>query len=136
MTSTSSIEELPLAECRQLLNDNGVSRLGVVVHGKPFIFPVNYGFDADMVVFRTDPGTKLAGAGFGPVVFEIDGLDPDGRGAWSVIVSGMSSEITGDPDELAQRLQNMPVQPWPAGEHAHWVAVRADSITGRRITRM
>jgi hypothetical protein len=34
----------------------------VVVAGRPEIFPVNYVVDGDEVMFRTDAGTKLAGA--------------------------------------------------------------------------
>ena len=136
MTITSSINELSLQECRRLLDENCLGRLGVIVQGKPFIFPVNYAFDSDAVVFRTDPGTKLAGAGFGPVVFEIDGQDDEGRDAWSVVVSGVSSEISDALDDVAGRLRELDVQPWAPGDHAHWVALRAESITGRRVTRM
>jgi nitroimidazol reductase NimA-like FMN-containing flavoprotein (pyridoxamine 5'-phosphate oxidase superfamily) len=58
----------------------------VVEDGQPPIFPVNFAVDGDTVVFRADPGTKLAPASSGRVAFEVDqvsvaeriGLEPVG----------------------------------------------------------
>jgi hypothetical protein len=70
-------EELSEEECFALLNRGGIGRLAGVEHGRPFIFPVNYGVDNGVVLFRTSPGTKLSGSGFGRVAFEIDGIDAE-----------------------------------------------------------
>ena len=49
-------------ECLDLLADQEVGRIAVVLGRRPLIFPVNYVLDGDTIVFRTDPGTKLAAA--------------------------------------------------------------------------
>jgi nitroimidazol reductase NimA-like FMN-containing flavoprotein (pyridoxamine 5'-phosphate oxidase superfamily) len=58
----SGLQVIERAECLRLLATEEVGRLGVVVAGRPEIFPVNYVVDGDEVMFRTDAGTKLAGA--------------------------------------------------------------------------
>lgn len=133
MTASSRITELTSEACRRLLGEHSLGRLGVVLAGKPFIFPVNYVFESDTVVFRTDPGTKLAGSGFQRAVFEIDGVDQSRGEGWSVIVSGVSREINDALDVLAERLRSLHVDPWVPGERAHWVALQAESITGRLV---
>jgi hypothetical protein len=87
------------------------------------------------VVFRTSPGTKLAGAALGHVAFEIDGVDETTQTGWSVIVQGVGTEITSSLDEHSERLRALEVQPWVPGTHAHWVGIVAQSITGRRLRR-
>lgn len=136
MTSPDeTYEEIPGAECRRLLADHELGRLAVVVEGTPFIFPVNYAFYDDAVVFRTDPGTKLAGSALGRVAFEIDGVDAQGGGGWSVVVQGVSTEIGDALDARSERLRDLAVQPWAPGPKARWVALQADSVTGRRVRR-
>jgi uncharacterized protein len=46
-------------ECRKLLAERHLGRLAIVDWDGPMIFPVDYVFDQDLVIFRTDPGTKL-----------------------------------------------------------------------------
>ncbi len=136
VTSTeTSYEELPEAECRRLLAGHDIGRLGVVVAGAPVIFPVNYVFHEDAVVFRTDAGTKLSGSALGRVAFEIDGVDEERRCGWSVLVQGVSAEIGDALDHRSERLRQLDVQPWAPGEKAHWVALHAESISGRRVQR-
>lgn len=136
MTSAeANYEDLPEDECRRLLESQVMGRLGVVVDGAPVIFPVNYVFQEDAVVFRTDEGTKLSGSALGRVAFEIDGVDEEQRCGWSVLVQGVSAEIGDALDRRSERLRQLDVQPWAPGEKAHWVAVHPDSITGRRVQR-
>jgi uncharacterized protein len=56
------MEELDDTECRRLLAERHLGRLAIPDFGGPVIFPVNYVFDQDLVVFRTDPGSKLDAA--------------------------------------------------------------------------
>jgi hypothetical protein len=49
-------------ECRKLLAERHLGRLAIPDFGGPVIFPVNYVFDRDLIVFRTDPGSKLDAA--------------------------------------------------------------------------
>lgn len=135
MTSDVVYEEISRDECLRLLSQSSLGRLAALVDGRPFVFPVNYTVDRDTVVFRTDPGTKLAGAGFGRVAFEIDGADPERRTGWSVIVQGVGTEITEALDLRSEALRHLDLQPWAPGQRAHWVAIEAESITGRRLRR-
>ena len=78
-------EELSEPDCLNLLSGNQVGRIAVVVDNRPILFPVNYAIAGGAVVFRTNAGTKLAGAALGQVAFEIDGADEyaDARGGAS-----------------------------------------------------
>ena len=81
------IEILENAECWDLLREHQVGRLAVDIAGRPDIFPINYLVHGGGILFRTAPGTKLAGAILGRhVAFEIDGYQPDERTAWSVVL--------------------------------------------------
>jgi uncharacterized protein len=126
------MEELDDSECRRLLAEQHLGRLAVPDFGGPVIFPVNYVFDQDLVVFRTDPGSKLdAATEREQVAFEVDATDEATRTGWSVVVRGTLAEIT-DPADLA-RLRALPLYPWAPGEKTRYVRVRPGSITGRRI---
>jgi hypothetical protein len=99
----------------------------------PTVFPVNFILDRQMVVFRTDAGTKLDAACRGSrVAFEIDGTDAAARSGWSVLVRGEAIEVT-DPAELA-RLRKRPLDPWAPGNKAHFVRILPAALTGRRIS--
>jgi nitroimidazol reductase NimA-like FMN-containing flavoprotein (pyridoxamine 5'-phosphate oxidase superfamily) len=126
------MEELDDSECRRLLAERHLGRLAIPDFGGPVIFPVNYVFDQDLVVFRTDPGSKLdAATEREQVAFEVDATDEATRTGWSVVVRGTLAEIT-DPADLA-RLRALPLYPWAPGEKTRYVRVRPGSITGRRI---
>ena len=135
VTGEVMIEEIPLQECLDLLKRTFVGRIGGLAQGKPFVFPVNYVLDDQTVVFRTAPGTKLEGSGFGRVAFEIDGVDETVKTGWSVIVQGVGTEITEMLDAYSEKLRELEVVPWVPGDKAHWVAIQPESISGRRLTR-
>ena len=67
----------------------------------------------------------------GNAAFEIDGIDQGSRTGWSVIIGGMTEEIT-SPSEL-RRLEHMGLETWTPGHKAHWMRIRAWTVTGRRI---
>jgi uncharacterized protein len=127
------LEQFTKIECLELLGSQCFGRLGVVVDGRPMIFPVNYALDGDTVVFRTDVGTKFDRAVLGPVAFEVDSVDPVARTGWSVVVQGMGQEITWKLDERSERLRELDVHPWVPGERVRWVEILAQTITGRRV---
>jgi hypothetical protein len=84
------------------------------------------------VLIRTAPGSKLhAVLRSARAAFEIDGLDPSGRVGWSVIVVGLSEEIT-KVSEL-RRLEGLGLQPWAPGRKDHWLRIRPNVVSGRRI---
>jgi len=130
---SSAYRDLARDECLELLESRRFGRVGVVIDGKPVVFPVNYLLDGETVVFRTAPGSKLSGAALGHVCFEIDGIEETARAGWSVIVQGVGNEITEAIDQRSAHLRQLELEPWVPGEHAHWVAVNPESITGRRL---
>jgi len=131
----ANLEEIPEAECLELLAAGSVGRIAAVRDGQPLIFPVNYVLEGRTVAFRTDPGTKLDAATLGRVAFEIDFVDADGRSGWSVVVQGIGREITDAWDAWSQRVSARALEPWAAGAKEHWVAISTPEFSGRRIRR-
>jgi uncharacterized protein len=125
-------EVLETNVCLQLLRDSEVGRLAVSITDHPDIFPVNYVVEHGTVVFRTAEGTKLAASVLGrAVAFEIDGYDPDGGDAWSVVIKGHATEI--------ERMQDvfdaldLPLFPWHASPKHRFVRIEPFDISGRRF---
>ena len=90
--------------CADVLASATLGRLGVIVDGRPEIFPVNHVYDRQTgcVAFPTNVGTKLRAALDWPwVAFEVDGVEHDGGAGWSVLVVGRAETIT-DPDAVAR----------------------------------
>ena len=140
MTSTTShldrngLEVLGPDECLDLLRSEPVGRLAFVHDGSPDVLPVTYVVSHGGVAFRTAAGSKLDTALMGrPVAFEVDGFDRERRAGWSVVLKGVA-EFVEDPDRIAE-LDERDLQPWsPHAEDGAWVVVRADEISGRRLT--
>jgi nitroimidazol reductase NimA-like FMN-containing flavoprotein (pyridoxamine 5'-phosphate oxidase superfamily) len=130
----SGLEIIDRADCLKLLASEEVGRLGVAFGGRPEIFPVNYVVDGDEVIFRTDPGTKLAAATQNPVVFEVDDLDRVARSAWSVILHGRAHQVSSyDSPALTRRLAPHCLYPWTGTAKAHLMHIVPTSISGRRV---
>lgn len=127
--------ELSRKECLRLLASHQFGRLAVTMgDGPPVIRPVNYLFDArsQSVVFRTAPGSKFhALIRAADAAFEIDGIDEGSRTGWSVIVSGVTDEVT-NANEI-RRLDRLGLAPWAPGPKRHWMDIRAWTVSGRRI---
>src|SRR3546814_9963014 len=98
----------------------------------PAIFPVNYAFAADLIVFRTAPGSKLSAATEGAVVaFEVDEFDGASRSGWSVLVVGRS-QVVHDLDTTFKVL-DVGLEPWADGVRSAIVRIDIEMISGRRI---
>ncbi len=128
--------ELSREECLRLLAEHGFGRLAVSMRegGPPVIRPVNYLFDqrSQSVVFRTPPGSKFhALVRSAQAAFEIDGIDAGSRTGWSVIMQGVTDEITNQ--SVVRRLDGLGLKPWAPGPKPHWVQIRAWTVSGRRI---
>ncbi|HEY2654080.1 MAG TPA: pyridoxamine 5'-phosphate oxidase family protein [Solirubrobacteraceae bacterium] len=127
--------ELSREECLKLLASHSFGRLAVNMgDGAPVIRPVNYLFDlpSQSVVFRTAPGSKFhALLRSADAAFEIDGIDERSRTGWSVIIRGMTEEMTNQSD--IRRLDRLGLQPWAPGDKRHWMHIRAWTVSGRRI---
>ena len=118
-------EVLSVAECLDLLASTSVGRVAVALPGgPPLVVPVNYALDGEVIVFRTDPGSKLEALREHPASFQVDAIDPLHRSGWSVLVQGFAYETSPAAVE---------VEPWDAGPKEHWVRIYAGAITGRRL---
>jgi uncharacterized protein len=121
-------------ECLRLLAEASFGRIAVNGSSGPVIRPVNYVFDepSQSVIFRTALGSKFhALLRSARAAFEIDGTDPSGRCGWSVIIAGVIEEVTNQ-SEL-RRLETIGLDPWAPGFKGHWVRIRANTVSGRRI---
>ncbi len=131
----SEMLELSRDECLRLLASQTFGRVAVNLgKGPPVIRPVNYAFDdaSQSVVFRTADGSKFhALVRSAQASFEVDRVEGASRTGWSVIVHGVTDEVT-HPSEV-RRLDAMGLAPWAPGEKAHWVHIRAWTVSGRRI---
>lgn len=128
----NGLEVLDRHECLRLLGSATLGRVGITVGALPVVLPVNFRLVGDRVVFRTGVGTKLDAATRNAVVaFEADQIDPFFHAGWSVVVTGVASEIT-DPSELVALIAaNVPR--WaPAGD-GRPVEISTRMVTGRRI---
>jgi nitroimidazol reductase NimA-like FMN-containing flavoprotein (pyridoxamine 5'-phosphate oxidase superfamily) len=129
----SDLIEISADECVRLLQSRRVGRIGFVADGQPLIFPVNYAFDGESVVFRTDTGTKLDRAPLTKVCFEVDEIDEENGEGWDVLIQGRADDITESIDERSEFLRGEPVQPFAPGLKWHWIRVVRTEISGRRI---
>ncbi|MGH2886285.1 MAG: pyridoxamine 5'-phosphate oxidase family protein [Solirubrobacteraceae bacterium] len=130
---TSEMLVLSRDECLRLLASHNFGRLALAMDS-PVIRPVNYVFDerSQSVVFRTAEGSKFhAMLISGNAAFEIDGIDAGSRTGWSVIIVGMTEEVT-NPSEF-RRLERLGLDTWTPGQKAHWMRIRAWTVSGRRI---
>jgi uncharacterized protein len=130
---TSEMLVLSREECLALLASHHFGRLAVAIDS-PVIRPVNYVFDerSQSVTFRTADGSKFHAMLInGNAAFEIDGIDPGSRTGWSVIIVGMTEDVT-SPSEV-RRLDHLGLETWAPGRKAHWMRIRAGTVSGRRI---
>ena len=129
------LEIISDGECRELLRHAAIGRVGFTDAGETVILPVNFAWVAGSVLFRTSMGSKLRNAARAhPMSFEIDSWDESSRTGWSVLVKGVSDEVT---DEWVVSLsEQLGVDPWAKGiERNDLIRIRADEITGRRIVK-
>jgi hypothetical protein len=120
-------------ECLELLAQVTVGRVGVSIGALPAILPVHFALLDDSVVFRTWPGTRLDAAANGAVVaFQADAFEPPHPHSWSVLVQGMTSEVT-DPGDLAE--VDGATRPAGSGEPQarRWVRINPGTLSGRRF---
>jgi nitroimidazol reductase NimA-like FMN-containing flavoprotein (pyridoxamine 5'-phosphate oxidase superfamily) len=130
----NGLELLDDAQCRELLQEGGVGRVGVSRHALPVIVPVNYTMIDEHITFWSAPGVKLDAAQAHTVVaFEVDRFDENQRSGWSVLVIGLAREVH-DPAAL-ETARRVGLRPWVHGDRSHLVQIGMEFISGRRITQ-
>lgn len=132
---TFDVEATVLSEddCLTRLRSVDVGRVTFDVDGRIEIFPVNYGMEGRIIVFRTGAGTKLNEVPNRPVAFEVDGWEPELGIGWSVVAKGRAEEVTTSVGRAAEHLRWVPTHPAAPGMHWHWIAIKASEITGRHF---
>jgi nitroimidazol reductase NimA-like FMN-containing flavoprotein (pyridoxamine 5'-phosphate oxidase superfamily) len=128
-------EVLDSDACIRYLGSASLGRVGLSISSLPAILPVNFTTHEGAILIRTRAGSKLDAAAHGALVaFEVDGFDEDRNAAWSVLVQGLSSEIT-DVDSLA-RACSVKLESWAVGENDdHFLRIELTNISGRRFMR-
>ena len=132
----TGLEVVTLAECVRYLETKEVARLAFNVDGHIHLYPVNYVWDGEAIVFRTEPDSPFARTPDTEVVLEIDHIETRKRSGWSVVARGYPKRV--DPEktpELQQRLQRLALYPWAGGDKGVWLRVIPAPLTGRRVER-
>lgn len=131
-------------EVVELDRDEAIRLLASVDHGRvvftraalPAIRPVNHLVVDGRVIGRTRLTAKVSvavrsSADAGVVVaYEADDLDPRRRTGWSVVVTGLATEVS-DPEQVA-RYQRL-LHPWVNMAMDTVVAIEPEIVTGIRI---
>lgn len=125
--------ELSAEECARLLALRRFGRVAVNGSDGLVIFPVNYMWSDGHVAIRTNPGTQLCAMAQHEVAFEIDETDEAARTGWSVLVTGMSYEVTDSVDGVSTEMRGLPVDTWAPGRNECWLRIEPHSVTGRRV---
>lgn len=133
VTFDDSARVLTENDCLPLLRSREVGRIAFDVEGKVEMFPVNYGMEGKIIVFRTCPGTKLDAVPKTSVTFEVDSWNPDSGIGWSVVARGRAEEVTTNPGRIAEHLRWVPVHPAAPGDRWHWIGIKPSEITGRHF---
>ena len=120
-------------ESLSLLRSRDIGRIAFALDDKVEIFPVNYGVEGKVIIFRTGAGTKLAEVPKRPVTFEVDSWEPTSGIGWSVIARGNADEITTNIGRAAEHLRWVSVHPLAPGERWHWIGIVPAELTGRRF---
>ena len=132
----SELDDIPEAECLELLARSSLGRIAFVAEGQLEIFPVNYGVRKGIVVIRTAPGTKLSHAPESQVVFEIDEYDSERGLGWSVVLHGVAYDVTDAGDDFSWAARGAKVTPLAPGTKVHRLAIKPSAISGRRFRRL
>ncbi len=133
---TTGLEVVPLVDCVRYLESTEVSRVAFIAGGRLQLYPINYHWDGEAMVFRCEIGSPLAEAEGSEVVAEVDQVDLRRREGWSVVVRGVPTAV--DPEatpELASRLRRLALYPWAGGEKAVWLRLIPAPMTGRILRR-
>ena len=93
MTVEEQLKVLTHDECLGLLRSREMGRIAFDSDGKIQIFPINYGTQGSIIVFRTGPGTKLDVVPTTSVAFEVDSWDPESGVGWSVVAMAVTYAI-------------------------------------------
>jgi nitroimidazol reductase NimA-like FMN-containing flavoprotein (pyridoxamine 5'-phosphate oxidase superfamily) len=127
----NGLEVLDRADCLALMRSVTLGRVVFTDRALPAIQPVHFVLDGDAVIMMA-PASELASGTDGAVVaFETDAFDPDSRSGWSVTVIG-EARVVRAANEI-ERLSRLPLRSWAPGRLGHFIRIRVECVSGRRI---
>jgi len=128
-TDRSGLEVLDEAECLRLLALATLGRVALTANALPMVLPVTFRLVHDQIVFRTRRDTHLGlGTNNSVVAFEVDDIHPELHTGWSVLVTGVASELR-DP-HIGEAMGALPE--WSRDDETRAVAITVNLISGRR----
>lgn len=114
----------------RVLERNQHGRLAVSVLGAPDIYPVNFLAHDNRLLFRTNPGTKLAELTVNNrVAFEVEEIDD--AEARSVVVKGVARVI--DAQSEVDVVDQLPLKPWTGTRKFTYVEIVPTAVHGRHF---
>ncbi len=118
------LDPLDADECRRLLANQAVGRLGFSREGRILVIPVAIVTDGEVIVFATSQNSVLAVLHEGAeVALQVDEYDASFLDGWSVLVHGRTFPYEGRARPEA----------WARGHDALLIGVTVLDITGRAI---
>jgi aminoglycoside phosphotransferase family enzyme/predicted kinase len=127
----SGFEVLDREECLRLLRTARCGRVALHAGALPVVLPVGFRVDGDHLLIRTGRTTQLGEATRDAVVaLEVDDLDPATCSGWSVLVTGVATEIT-DPGEV-ERARGLLDHAWGGPAADRFVRITIQLVSGRR----
>lgn len=129
-------EVIPLSQCVHHLEAKEVGRIAFIRGSRIHLYPINYAWDGEAIVFRCSPESPIADAIDVEVVIEVDHIEERDQFGWSVIARGVPSYV--DPNEtpdLMRRLKSLSLYPWAEGDKSTWIRMMPSPLTGRVVKR-
>lgn len=128
-TEEEPVVVLTTEECWDLLRGEQFGRLAYRLVDEVHLVPINYVTDGRRLLFRTASGNKLLAAALhSDVALEIDWRDE--QSAWSVVARGHLRRLS---EDEAERVDDLPLQPWVPTLKYDVVELAAEVVTGRRF---
>lgn len=128
-----TFETLSTATCWRHAETAVVGRIGFVADGVVQILPVNFMVQSGSVYFRTTAYGAVARHVDGQAVsFEVDEIDREHQGGWSVLVTGHARRVD-DSETLAALWTPTRPHPWAEGVRTLWIEIDVQSISGRLV---
>ena len=124
------VETLSVAACQERLQPGGLGRVVFLSEGVPIALPVNFRFHEGAIIFRTAADSSVSHCVDTVVSFEVDRVNEDVSGGWSVLVTGRAGRV--EAQERAEYLR-LGIEPWAGGYRETFVRIMPDHLSGRAI---
>lgn len=123
----AALVPLDREECARRFAAHHFGRIALVRDGRPVVYPVNYAWAHDAIVFASEAGWAAEAVGT-TVAFEIDRADNLDHDGWSVLAVGRLDPFIGPADRIP------PVAPWcGVAVDTRWFRIEPTALSGRRI---